>query len=114
MASQSSSTGPIRSERRGRGGRRGQRDRHRGGRGGDSSKRVGTELDVVNSIEETRQVVANQRALSPTSGAVSGTRFSEFYHQGLIGDALFANIPYEYCTQVQAATLERILRGDDV
>ena len=54
------------------------------------------------------------RPVSPGRANTSTTRFAEFHERGFISTTLFDNIPFEYCTEVQAATMETILGGVDV
>ncbi|KIM29695.1 hypothetical protein M408DRAFT_328559 [Serendipita vermifera MAFF 305830] len=52
------------------------------------------------------------RPVSPTG--ISQTRFMDFVDQGKISKSLLSKIPYEFCTEVQAQTIEPILSGSDV
>lgn len=45
---------------------------------------------------------------------ISTTRFADLHARGFISKQVLDNIPFEFCTEVQAATLETILTGVDV
>ena len=55
---------------------------------------------------------AASRPASP--GGISSIRFLDFADQGKISKSLLARNPYEFCTEVQAQTMEPILSGVDV
>lgn len=57
-------------------------------------------------------VQGTPRASSPMG--ISQTRFSDFVNRGRISSTLLTNNPYEFCTEVQAATMDTILDGVDV
>jgi hypothetical protein len=57
-------------------------------------------------------VQGTPRASSPVG--ISQTRFLDFVNRGRISSTLLANNPYEFCTEVQAATMDTILDGVDV
>jgi len=48
------------------------------------------------------------------SKALSTVRFADYAQKGLISDGLLRGIPFEFCTPVQAETLDAILTGEDV
>jgi hypothetical protein len=53
------------------------------------------------------------RAPSPETKKLSDVTFRSFTEHGL-SEEMLKLIPYEFCSEVQAATLEPILKGKDV
>ncbi|KAG8851087.1 hypothetical protein FRB91_008483 [Serendipita sp. 411] len=49
-----------------------------------------------------------------SSGEFSTSRFIDFVDQGTLSRRLLENLPFEFCTEVQALTMGAILEGQDV
>jgi hypothetical protein len=50
----------------------------------------------------------------PLASNFSAVRFSDFAQRGQISAHVLRGIPFEFCTHVQAATLDVVLQGTDV
>lgn len=59
----------------------------------------------------TRPQPTSSRPVTPTH---SGVRFLDFHTRGLLSQQTVTNLPFEYCTPVQAETLGPILEGHDM
>ena len=58
------------------------------------------------------EAVPESRPASPPG--FSQVKFSDLVASGKIAKELMAGIPFEYCSEVQAATVDPILAGQDV
>lgn len=109
LPAMSSTGGPSRNTHR----------RRRGGGGAPALAR-GAATAAATAAAPARAPPVQQNLVVPAAlppkanDNLSTTRFAEFYQRRLISKNLLDNIPFEFCTEVQAATMDTILSGVDV
>ena len=75
-----------------------------------------TDTHTFSSSSTTPMLMTRPTTPSPTAMAsnFSTVRFRDFAQRGQISDHVLRGIPFEFCTHVQAATLDVVLQGTDV